>query len=138
MDADLVGAIADGYERWAATGDDSAIRELFAPDVYDNVSRKRGLDIFDLVGGWQDANFADRRIEHHATMTDGDRVLIWYSQHGRHVGNGFPRLAGRPVDGVDVAWKQVHVFRADHGKVVEHWAVRDDLGLLEQIDRAAG
>jgi len=40
------------------------------------------------------ANFADRRIEHHATMTDGDSVLIW--------------------------------------------AVRDDLGLLEQIDRAAG
>jgi hypothetical protein len=30
----------------------------------------------------------------------------------------------------------MHVFRAENAQVVEHWAIRDDLGMLEQISRA--
>jgi hypothetical protein len=41
-------------------------------------------------------------------------------------------MAALPVTGADVAWPQVHVFRVDR-LVVEHWAVRDDFGMLESI-----
>lgn len=51
---------------------------------------------------------------------------------GRHVGNGFPRMAGLRVTGTDVAWPQVHALRVDR-LVVEHWAVRDGYGMLESI-----
>lgn len=27
----------------------------------------------------------------------------------------------------------VHIFRVREGKIVEHWAVRDDLGLMKQL-----
>lgn len=67
-------------------------------------------------------------------MSDGDRVMVWYTQHGRHIGDGFPRLRGCTVTGAQVAWSQLHVFRVQDGKVVEHWAVRDDYGMLEQIN----
>jgi hypothetical protein len=27
----------------------------------------------------------------------------------------------------------MHLFRLHDGKVIEHWAVRDDLGMLQQL-----
>jgi predicted ester cyclase len=66
-------------------------------------------------------------------MTDGDRVLVWYTQYGTHIGNGYPRMAGLPVTGAEVGWTEVHVLRAKDGKAVEHWAVRYDFAMLEQI-----
>jgi predicted ester cyclase len=137
MDDELAQAIADGYERWSVTGDDSVI-SLFSPDFLDNVSGRRGLAIFGVVARWLEESFADRRVEHHATMSDGDRVMVWYTAHGRHIGNGFPRLRGCPVTGAQVSWPQLHVFRVEDGKVAEHWAVRDDFAMIEQITAAGG
>ena len=91
MDRDLAHAIADGYERWADTGDQSVMR-LLSPNFYDNVSGQSGLAIFDVVAGWLEQSFTERRVQHHATMSDDDRVMVWFTQHGRHIGNGFPRL----------------------------------------------
>lgn len=135
MDGHLADAIADGYERWSASGDRS-VMALFSTDFDDNVSGRRGLGIFDVVERWLQESFANRWVEHHATMFDGDRVMVWYTAHGRHVGDGFPRLAGCAVTGAEVAWPQVHMFRVEDGLVVEHWAVRDDFGMLEQIRHA--
>jgi hypothetical protein len=101
---------------------------LFAPDFLAQVSGRLGLEIFDVVERWLDQSLADRRIEHHATRWDGDRVLVWYTQQGRRIGNGFPRLSGCPVTGSHVNRAQIHVFRVENARVVEHWAVRDDLG----------
>src|SRR3954454_8107050 len=117
MDLQLAEAIADSYERWSATGDPS-VKALISPGFYDNVSGQRGLMIFDVVGRWLDESFADRRIDHHATMVDGDRVMVWYTRYGRHIGNGFPRMRGHAVTGAQVSWPQLHVFRVQDGKVV--------------------
>ena len=132
MDEALAAEIAEAYMRWGVDGD-TAIKDLCAPDFHDNVSGQTGPHIFDVVTGWLDSSFSGRRVEHHATMTDGDRVLVWYTQYGTHIGNGFPRMAGLPVTGAEVGWTQVHVLRVKDGKAVEHWAVRDDFAMLEQI-----
>jgi lactoylglutathione lyase len=71
-------------------------------------------------------------------MFDEVRVMVWYTVHGRHVGTGFPRMAGCRVSGAEVAWPQLQVFRVDSGLVVERWAVREDFGMLEQISTAVG
>ena len=118
--------------QWGLDGD-PAVLELFSPEFHDHVSGQTGLHIFDVVAGWIEASFVNRRVEHHATMTEGDRVMVWYTQHGTHVGNGFPRMAGLPIKGAQVALTQVHIFRVDEDRVVEHWAVRDDYSMLEQI-----
>lgn len=120
------------YEQWNVSGDRSVLKS-FSSGLLDHVSGQRGLQIFDVVGAWLDESFADRRVEHHATMFDGERVMVWYTAHGRHVGNGFPRMAGLPVTGAEVAWPQVHVFWLEDRLVVEHQAVRDDYGMLEAI-----
>jgi predicted ester cyclase len=128
--------IARGYALWSESSDRSVF-DHFSPEFFDNVSGEGGLAIFDVVGGWLEASFADRRVEIHATMSQDDRIITWFTMHGVHIGNGFPRLAGLPVAGRTVAWSQVHIFRVANGEVVEHWAVRDDLALLEQIRNAA-
>ncbi len=115
--------------RWVVDGD-PAIKDFCSTGFHDNVSGL-GVNVFDVVGGWFDSSFSDRRVEHHATMTADDRVLVWFTMYGVHIGNGFPRLVDLDVVGADVLWPQVHILRVDDGKVVEHWAVRDDLTMLE-------
>jgi predicted ester cyclase len=60
-------------------------------------------------------------------------VVIWYTAYGRHIGNGFPRLKGLPINGNRIALPQVHIFRLAEGLVVEHWAVRDDAAMLDAV-----
>ena len=125
-------ALAAGYLAYTAGGDRSVF-SMFSPDFYDNVSRTGGLAIFDVVSGWFDESFADRSAELHLVTHTDDTVMVWFTVHGRHVGNGFPRLKGLPVSGNRVAWPQVHIFRFAEGLVVEHWAVRDDAAMLDAV-----
>jgi lactoylglutathione lyase len=44
-----------------------------------------------------------------------------------------PLLADTPVSGRPAAWTFIHLWRVADGMIVEHWACRDDMGLLEQV-----
>jgi predicted ester cyclase len=52
------------------------------------------------------------------------REATWQAESFR--GMATPR--GKPI-----AVELVHVFRVRDGKIVEHWAVRDDLGMMKQL-----
>jgi predicted ester cyclase len=132
MDQASAQALADGYIAYITAGDTSVLK-TFSPDFYDNVSKTRGIDIFAVVSRWLDESFADRSADLHLVTHTDDAVVIWYTAHGRHIGNGFPRLEGLPVRGNQVAWPQVHIFRFAEGAVVEHWAVRDDAAMLDAV-----
>ncbi|MFI9388329.1 ester cyclase [Kutzneria sp. NPDC052558] len=116
--------------RYYLTGEES----LLADDHHDHVSGLRGPGIYRTVRGWLATTFADLAIDLHAVGVDQDLVLAWWTVSGRHVGNTFPQLASRrKAGGRAVTWPAVHVFRLADGKFTEHWAVRDDLGLLQQL-----
>ena len=38
-----------------------------------------------------------------------------------------------PASGKPVTTEQIHLFRVANGKIVEHWAGRDDIGVLRQL-----
>jgi SnoaL-like domain len=126
-------ALAEGYLAYTVSGDDAVLR-MFSPDFFDNVSGRRGLGISGVVREWLDQSLADRSAELHLVTHTQDTVVIWYTVRGRHIGNGFPRLADKPVKGNAVTWPQVHVFRLEAGLVVEHWAIRDDAALIDSVD----
>jgi predicted ester cyclase len=48
-------------------------------------------------------------------------------------GPASPYFLGLAPTNQPVALPQVHIVRFQDGKVVEHWAVRDDLGLGRQL-----
>jgi predicted ester cyclase len=133
MDEATVQALAEGYLAYMVSGDDAVLR-MFSPDFFDNVSGRSGLGIFGVVREWLDHSFAERSAELHLVTHTQDTVMIWYTVRGRHIGNGFPRLADKPVKGYAVTWPQVHIFRFEDGLVVEHWAVRDDAALIDSVD----
>ena len=93
MDDATAQALADGYVAYTSTGDLSIMR-MFSPDFFDNVSGRRGLGIFTVVGGWLEESFAERSAELHLVTHTHDTVMMWFTTSGRHIGNGFPRLKG--------------------------------------------
>ena len=67
-------------------------------------------------------------------ICEGDKVAARVVMHGRHVGE----FLGRPPSGKEFATKQIHVWRIENGKVIEHWSVRDDLGQALQLGLIGG
>jgi hypothetical protein len=43
-----------------------------------------------------------------------------------------------PAVGKTIVAEAVHILRVVDGKLAEHWAVRDDLGVLRQLDTLDG
>ncbi|HSP37185.1 MAG TPA: ester cyclase [Frankiaceae bacterium] len=126
--------IGQRWVAWVESGDGSLLG-LFAPDFHDHVSGM-GREVWRQVTCWFEECFADRRCELHAVMAEQDRVMLWMTIRGRHVGSTFPWMGNRPPSNADVTWAQLHVLRFVDGFAVEHWAVRGDLQALQQIDSA--
>jgi hypothetical protein len=115
-------------------GDSAPLVALMGNDFHDHVSG-RGPEMWTVVAGWSEASLAERAVDLHGVgVTPDGRVMVWITMHGTHVGSAFPWMRGRPASGRRVSSGQLHVFRVDGDKIVEHWAVRDDLRMLEAID----
>lgn len=78
---------------------------------------------------WLARVFSDQRWEIHRLIEEGDTVVVHATHHGRHTGD----LMGIPPTGREVAYDYVHILRYRDGKAVEHWAVRDDMTLMQQL-----
>ncbi len=78
------------------------------------------------------AAFPDLRINVDLVIGDGDFVVGRWTATGTHSGSwGALEPTGRRA-----TFSAVNIFRFDHGKVVEIWNHRDDLGLREQLGAA--
>jgi len=89
---------------------------------------------------WLNRAFADIRFEIHETIVSGERaavrVTMHATQHGPFVVHDSPdgaMTAVFPSRGRTVAVDQTHWFTVTDGKIAEHDAVRDDLGMAQQL-----
>jgi predicted ester cyclase len=69
----------------------------------------------------------------HQVIGEGDLVVVRLTMHGRHVASTMPLFAGLPPTGEAIAWEFIHIWRVVDDLIVEHWACRDDVGLLAQV-----
>jgi predicted ester cyclase len=69
------------------------------------------------------------RFEIEDEIAEGDKVVARVVMHGKHVGE----FLGKQPTGVEFATKQIHVWRLEDGRMIEHWSVRDDLGQALQL-----
>jgi steroid delta-isomerase-like uncharacterized protein len=75
------------------------------------------------------AAFPDLRMRVDFLFGEGEWVVARWTATGTHTGPwGGVEPTGRPI-----VFSAVNVVRFDHGKVVEIWNHRDDLGLMEQL-----
>jgi predicted ester cyclase len=78
---------------------------------------------------WLLSVFPDHRFDVEDAADDADTVAVRGTMVGTHEGE----LMGIAPMGKRVPAQQSHWFRVEEGKLVEHWAVRDDLGMLQQL-----
>ena len=78
---------------------------------------------------WLRGAFADLSYEILDAFSDGDRVAMRIATRGTHTGE----FMGKPATGRQFNIESIHIYRIANGKVAEHWAKRDDVGLAQQI-----
>jgi predicted ester cyclase len=88
---------------------------------------------------WLRDAFADLTWEIHDVVAERDLVVVHCTMSGRHV-NPFAAYGPDaevkevfPPTGKKFATTQTHWIRIADGKMIEHWANRDDLGTAEQL-----
>jgi predicted ester cyclase len=114
--------------------DASVFEELVAADYVNH----EGADmLLDAAGpqDWSDvlarlsASFPDVSWAVLRTLAQADHVWVETRMSGTHQGAFF----GIAPTGRRFAVRQVHMLRLHEGLIREHWAVRDDLGVLVQL-----
>ncbi len=75
----------------------------------------------------------DQRVTFEDLIAEDDRVMVRIKICGTHTGPFEMKLMNIPATGREISTEQIHVFRIANGKVLEHWAGRDDIGFLRQL-----
>ena len=127
-------AAVEGAGECFNSRDFDRLDQFVHPEMVNHAAGPQGLQGWKQV--WQAilTCFPDARAETHAVLVDGEQAAVHMSIEGTHEGSDMPLLAGLEPSGRRIRWEFIHLFRVRDGKIVEHRAVRDDLGLLEQVE----
>ena len=106
-----------------------AVDQFVAPEMIDHSGRGSGKD-----GVQQGVRlFASAFPDWHTTIEDliaeGDKVVMRGVASGTHRGV----FMGIPPTGKRVTVPGIHIMRIKDGKIVEHWAHGDYMGMMRQL-----
>ncbi|MCS7001481.1 MAG: ester cyclase [Dehalococcoidia bacterium] len=125
-------------ERWveeAVNGRNLAVLdEIVAEDMvnHEDVSGLPGRAGFRATMERMQEMLPDQRMEPIDIIATDDTVVVrlyW-------IGTPRDQMMGRPVNGATFKVTHHHTFRVKDGKLAEHWANRDDLGMWRQLGYA--
>lgn len=137
--AEIVRALfAPAEEPGGGLGDLSHVDQLIAVDLVNHAAGPQGRAGWKAIVTAIESDLGPVSFEHHHVLTDGEFVTHHMTVHGVHSGSTMPLLADREPTGRPVAWRYIHIWRVVDGLVVEHWACRDDMGLLAQLEPTHG
>ncbi len=80
----------------------------------------------------------DQRMTCEDLIAEGDRVVARITVEGTQTGPMNMKLLSVPASNRSFKTQHIHVFRIANGKIVEHWAGRDDFGMLRQLGHTLG
>jgi predicted ester cyclase len=114
-------------------GDDTFLDDLVATDLVNHAAGPQGREGLRAILRTIEADLGPTELEQHHLIAEGDLVVQHVTLHGTHRQSTMPLLADAPVSGRPAAWAFIHIWRVADEMVVEHWACRDDMGLLDQL-----
>jgi len=116
-------------------GDMSLLESLVAPDAADHAvppgmppTRASAIQFLTMFR----AAFPDLQYTIEDVIAEGDRVVQRSTARGTMKGD----FLGMPATGKSATWGETHIVRVKDGKIVEHWANVDQLGMLQQLGLA--
>ena len=109
-------------------GDDARVEDLVDAGYRDHAATDAGRGPEAFLGERRRlrAAFADVVVTPHELVAADEHVAVRLRFQGLHVG----RFAGLEPCGRTVEWEEIHLWRVHDGRLVEHWAGRDDLAAL--------
>ena len=120
------------YEEGLNGGNLAVADELIDPEFLDREAHpggNRGPESFRQLITMLRTAFPDLRFEIEDLIAEGDTVAGCLTMNGTHEGP----LMGMPSTGRKVRQAHMHFVRFRDGKAVEHWGVRDDMGMMRQM-----
>ena len=139
MSADENKAVVRRVEEAWNAGDLDALDAQFAPDFVSHAGvpgMPPGLGTAKQVHQMSQQAFPDRRTTIEDVVAEGDKVAVRVRMTGTNRG-GLPWF-NIPANEkpVDVQW--ISVYRLANGKIAEHWAQMDVMGLMQQLGAMPG
>jgi len=126
-------AVIEELFRRQQAADLTVLDELVATDMVNHAAGPQGREGLRQILQMIEADLGPTSLEQHHVITQGDLAAQHVTLHGTHRGSSMPLLADLPVTEQPVAWDFIHIWRVADGMVVEHWACRDDLGMIERL-----
>ena len=122
------------YEEMFNQGKLAIADELIAHDFLNHAAppgSNRGPESMRQLVTMLSTTFPDMHYTVEELVAEGDTVVARVTMSGTHRGPG--PVQGMPPTGRSVRQDQMHFIHFRDGKVVEHRAVRDDLGVMRQL-----
>ena len=110
-----------------------ALDDLVAEDMVNHAAGPQGRNGLAQILSTIDHDLGPITVEQHHLVADGDVVVQHLTLHGAHRASTMPLLADVLPSGRPAEWTFIHIWRVVDGMIVEHWACRDDMGLLDQL-----
>jgi len=120
------------YEEVWNKGNLDAVADLLTSDFVDHAAPPgfpQGLEGAKQVFMMYRGAFPDFRLTVEDVIAEGDKVVARWVTQGTHQGE----LMGIPPTGKRATVTGIDVFRFAGGKIAEHWAQFDMLGMLQQL-----
>jgi predicted ester cyclase len=120
------------YEEGLNRGDLAVADELIDPEFLDREAHpggNRGPESLRQLITMLRTAFPDLHFAIEDLIAEGDTVAGRLTMNGTHTGP----LMGMPPTGRKVQQASMHFVRLRDGKAIEHWGVRDDMGMMRQI-----
>ena len=120
------------------TGDTAVADRIIAQDFInreadDDPNRPdgglRGPASLIATSHWLTGTFSGLRFDYHEVVAEDERVVVVLTMTATHTG----MFHGIPPTHKRFQQRQFHLFRMRAGQIVEHVALRDDLGMLQQL-----
>jgi predicted ester cyclase len=117
----------------ALDGHDDAAFDYVAEDLIQHAAGPQGRDGLRETLATLDRDLDLPTAAIHRVVAEDNLVVVHLTMNGRHVASTMPLLAGLAPTGNAVTWDFIHIWRVEDDLIVEHWACRDDVGLLAQV-----
>ena len=122
--------IEEGFNR----GNLAVVDELVAPGAQEHQRGSAdGIEGTKNVIKYLRSAFPDFKITIDEVVVSGDKV--WARQKGG--GTNLGGFAGHPPTGIKAFTDVIDVVRIEDGKIVEHWGVPDQLGMMMALGHVA-
>jgi steroid delta-isomerase-like uncharacterized protein len=106
-----------------------AVEDVVHPDFVNHNMGLRGHDGFRELVRRVNTTFADVNQEPLDVIVEEDRVVARTRMTALHVGD----FKGIPPTHRTIEMGQVHIWRVEDGRVIEHWPQLDEAGAMRQM-----